>query len=122
MQIPIDLVGLSCSLYNQTNSAANGSKRDRHLDSRRWVMKVHIGHTKEGDVISFQYTDSVYCANKTIRKKICYMIVQGVLQEDPKWRSGEYELRLMISSPEEAEGYIAVIQVPDGQMVERKPK
>ena len=85
-------------------------------------MRVHIGHTKEGDVISFHYNDSVYCANKTIRKKICYMVVQGVLQEDPKWRSGEYELQLMISSPEEAEGSIAVFQVPDGQMVERKPK
>ena len=85
-------------------------------------MRVHIGHAKEGDIISFQYDDSVYCANKTIHKKVCYMIVHGVLQEDPKWESGKYELRLMISSPEEAEGDIAVIQVPDGQMVERKPK
>ena len=86
------------------------------------VMRVHIGHTKSGDIISFQYDDSVYCANKTLHKKFCYMIVQGVLQEDPKWESGKYELQLMISSPEEAEGDIAVIQVEDGQMVERKTK
>ena len=85
-------------------------------------MRVHIGHTEKGDVISFHYNDSVYCANKTIQKKICYMIVQGVLQEKPKLGSGEYEIRLLISSPEEAEGHIAVIQVPDGQMVERKSK
>ena len=85
-------------------------------------MRIHIGHVKKGDKISFQYTDSVYCANKTIRKKICYMIVEGVLQEDPKRESGNFELQLMISSPEDAEGEIAVIQVPDGQMVERKPR
>ena len=86
------------------------------------VMRVHIGHTKAGDIIYFQYDDSVYCANKTLHKKICYMTVHGVLQEDPKWESGKYELQLMISSPEEAEGDIAVIQVVDGQMVERKAK
>ena len=85
-------------------------------------MRVHIRHAKEGDIISFQYNDSVYCANKTIHKKICYLVVQGVLQEDPKLRSGKYEIRMMISSPEEAEGYEALIQLPDGQMVERKPK
>ena len=85
-------------------------------------MRIHIGHVKKGDMISFQYADSVYCANKTIRKKICYMTVEGVLQEDPKRESGNFELQLMISSPEEAEGYEALIQVPDGQMVERKPK
>ena len=73
-------------------------------------MRVHIGHTKEGDTISFQYTDKVYCANKTLHKKICFMIVQGVLQEDPKWTSGEWELHLMISSPEESEGEVAVIR------------
>lgn len=85
-------------------------------------MRIHIGHSKEGDLISFQYTDSVYCANKTIHKKICFMVVEGVLQEEPKKESGRYELRLMISSPQDAAGEIAVIQVPDGQMVERKPK
>jgi hypothetical protein len=85
-------------------------------------VRIHIGHSKEGDLISFQYTDSVYCANKTIRKKICFMVVEGVLQEEPKKESGRYELRLMISSPQDAAGEIAVIQVPDGQMVERKPK
>ena len=85
-------------------------------------MRVHIGHAKEGDIISFQYNDSVYCANKTIHKKICYLVVQGVLQEDPKLKSGKYEVRMIISSPEEAEGYEAVMQVEDGQMVERKPK
>jgi hypothetical protein len=85
-------------------------------------MRVHIGHTKKGDIISFQYNDSVYCANKTIHKKICYLVVQGVLQEDPKLKSGTYEIRMKISSPEEAEGYEALMQVEDGQMVERKPK
>ena len=85
-------------------------------------MRIHIGHAKEGDIISFQYNDSVYCANKTIHKKICYLVVQGVLLEDPKLESGKYEFRMKISSPEEAEGYKAVIQVEDGQMVERKPK
>ena len=85
-------------------------------------MRIHIGHAKQGDMISFQYTDSVYCGNETIRKKICYMIVEGVLQEDPKRESGKFELQLMISSPEDAEGEIAVIQVPNGQMVERKPR
>ena len=84
-------------------------------------MRVHIGHAKEGDIISFQYNDSVYCANKTIHKKICYLVVQGVLQEDPKLKSGKYEFRMKISSPEEVEGYEALIQVEDGQMVERKP-
>jgi hypothetical protein len=64
----------------------------------------------------------VDCANKTIHKKICYLIVQGVLQEDPKLKSGKYEIRMIISSPEEAEGYEALFQVEDGQMVERKPK
>jgi hypothetical protein len=49
-------------------------------------MRVHIGHAKAGDIISFQYNDSVYCANKTIHKKICYLVVQGVLQEDPELR------------------------------------
>jgi hypothetical protein len=29
---------------------------------------------------------------------------------------------MIISSPEEAEGYEALFQVEDGQMVERKPK
>ena len=82
-------------------------------------MRVHIGHAKEGDIISFQYNDS---ANKTIHKKICYLVVQGVLQEDPKLKSGKYEIRMKISSPEEAEGYEALIQLEDGQMVERKPK
>ena len=48
--------------------------------------------------------------------------MQGVLQEDPKLKSGKYEIRMMISSLEEAEGYEAVMQVEDGQMVERKPK
>ena len=85
-------------------------------------MRVHIGHAKEGDIISFQYNDSFYCANKTIHKKICYLVVQGVLLEDPKLESGKYEFRMKISSPEEAEGYEALIQVEDGQMVERKPK
>jgi hypothetical protein len=85
-------------------------------------MRVHIGHAKAGDIISFQYNDSVYCANKTIHKKICYLVVQGVLQEDPELSSGKYELQLMITSPEEAEGLLALIQVPDGQMVDRKPK
>ena len=85
-------------------------------------MRVHIGHAKEGDIISFQYNDSVYCANKTIHKKIWYLIVQGVLQEDPKLQSGKYEIRMIISSTEEVEGYEAVMQVEDGQMVERKPK
>jgi hypothetical protein len=85
-------------------------------------MRVHIGHVKKGDIISFQYNDSVYCANKTIHKKICYLVVQGVLLEDPKLKSGKYEIRMKISSPEEAEGYEALMQVEDGQMVERKPK
>jgi hypothetical protein len=48
--------------------------------------------------------------------------VHGILQEDPKLKSGKYEIRMIISSPEEAEGYEAVMQVEDGQMVERKPK
>jgi hypothetical protein len=85
-------------------------------------MRVHIGHTKKGDIISFQYNDSVYCANKTIHKKICYLVVQGVLQEDPKLKSGKYEIRMKISTPEEAAGYEAVMQVEDGQLVERKPR
>ena len=85
-------------------------------------MRIQIGHAKQGDMISFQYTDSVYCANKTIQKKICYMIVEGVLQENPRQESGKFELQLMISSPEDVEGEIAVIRVPDGQIVERKPK
>jgi hypothetical protein len=83
-------------------------------------MRVHIGHAKEGDIISFQYNDSVYCANKTIHKKICYLVVQGVLLEDPRLENGKYEIRMKISSPEEAEGYEAVMLVEDGQMVERK--
>jgi hypothetical protein len=48
--------------------------------------------------------------------------VQGVLLEDPKLRSGTYEFRMKISSPEEVAGYEALIQVEDGQMVERRPK
>lgn len=85
-------------------------------------MRIHIGHAKEGDIISFQYSDSMYCANKTVHKKICYLFVQGVLLEDPTLKSGKYEFRMKISSPQEVEGYEAVLQVEDGQMVERKPK